>query len=272
MYESTKYSIKLKDGYTDTLSRNLGLKQECPLSPLLFNLYIDDINKIFKNQCDPINLQGTYINHFLYADDLVLVSSSSEGLQNCLNYLHDFAKQKELTISVKKSKTLIFNQAGRFIKTCFKLNQNTLEPMQTFCYLGFDLKASGTVKHAMNNLYDKASKAMHPLMGVIASFNLPVRTSIRLFHAYISPILLYSVENWATLTDKELQNITSETLFTNTDRKIDILHRKMLKYILGTSKSCQNIMIYGETSEIPLSIKGYRLMVNYWHRVTNLPD
>ena len=31
-------------------------------------------------------------------------------------------------------------------------------------------------------------------------------------------------------------------------------------------------MIYGETSEIPLSVKGYRLMVNYWHRVTNLPD
>ena len=73
MYENTKYSIKLKDGYTDTLNSNLGLKQGCPLSPLLFNLYIDDINKIFKNQCDPIILQGTYINHFLYADDLVLV-------------------------------------------------------------------------------------------------------------------------------------------------------------------------------------------------------
>ena len=93
-----------------------------------------------------------------------------------------------------------------------------------------------------------------------------------LFHTYISPILLYSVENWATLTDKELKNMTSEILFTNTDRKIDILHRKMLKYILGASKSCQNTMIYGETSEIPISIKGYRLMVNYWHRVTNLPD
>lgn len=71
MYECTKYSIKLKDGYIDALESNLGLKQGCPLSPILFNLYIDDMDKIFLNS-DPINLQGVDINHFLYADDLVL--------------------------------------------------------------------------------------------------------------------------------------------------------------------------------------------------------
>ena len=158
------------------------------------------------------------------------------------------------------------------MKRSFKIDQQTLEPVQSFCYLGFEFRASGSVKTALKNLYDKASKAMRPLMRVISRFNLPIRTSLRLFHTYISPIMLYSVENWIPLTDKELHNATNETLFTAKDNKIDILHRKFLKFLLGISKSCQNITVYGETGEIPLSLKGFRLMANYWHRLTNLPD
>ena len=30
--------------------------------------------------------------------------------------------------------------------------------------------------------------------------------------------------------------------------------------------------VYGDTGEIPLSLKGYRLMLNYWKRLTTLPD
>ena len=102
---------------------------------------------------------------------------------------------------------MIFNSAGKFIKNFFKVNGNPLEPVQTFCYLGFDLKASGTVKHAMNTLYDKANKAMHPLLNSIVRFNIPVKTSLNLFHAFISPIILYNTENWATLTNKKKYRI-----------------------------------------------------------------
>ena len=30
--------------------------------------------------------------------------------------------------------------------------------------------------------------------------------------------------------------------------------------------------VYGDTNEIPLSLKGYRLMLNYWKRLSALPD
>ena len=81
MYETISYKIKLKDGYLDPITSNLGLKQGCPLSPMLFNLYIDDVKDIFDEQCDPVTITDTNISHFLYADDLVLVSLTPEGLQ-----------------------------------------------------------------------------------------------------------------------------------------------------------------------------------------------
>ena len=111
MYHSTKYAIKLSNGYLAPIDSNLGLKQGCPLSPMLFNLYIDDISEIFNDQCHPIEMQGTKINHFLYADDLVIISHTEEGLQTALNNLHTYSGRKYLAISVKKSKTMILNRS-----------------------------------------------------------------------------------------------------------------------------------------------------------------
>ena len=273
MYQKTMYSIKLNKGYLTPINSNLGLKQGCPLSPMLFNLYIDDTNQIFGDQCDPIEFQGEKLSHFLYADDLVILSQTENGLQNALDNLYAYSEQKCLSISIKKSKTMIFNNGGRLIKRYFKINNKLLEPVQTFCYLGFDVKASGTVKQAMHTLYDKANKAMRPLLHSIARFNLPVKTSLSLFHAYISPIVLYNAENWMAFTDKQIQNFTSDSILEHiTNSKVDILHRKFLKYALGVSSACPNLCMYGETNETPLSLKGLRLMLNFWQRIMYLPD
>ena len=136
----------------------------------------------------------------------------------------------------------------------FIINDIKLEQVQTFCYLGFEVKASGVVSFAAKTLYDKANKAMRPLMGVISRFNISVKSSLQLFHSYISPIMLYTAENWMTLTTKKLQTFSNDTIFLNTfNDKSDTLHRTFLKYILGTSKSCPNMSVYGEIGEIPPS-------------------
>ena len=240
---------------------------------MLFNLYIDDIKYIFDEQCDPVPLLDIDISHFLYADDLVLLSQSKAGLQRCLDKLYLFSQKKHLSVSIDKSKSIIFNTAGKFVKENFTLNGVLLESVQSFCYLGFEVKASGTVTHALNTLYDKANKAMRPLLCATSRFIMPVKTSISLFHAYVAPIILYSVENCISLSDRKLEFFTKDkVLKDNNDSQINNIHKKFLKYVLGVNKSSPNISVMGETGEIPLSIKAYRLMVNYWHRIRELPE
>jgi hypothetical protein len=51
------------------------------LSPNVFNLYIDGLIDDFYHSCSPVLLGQKHIRCLLYADDLVLLSESQEGLQ-----------------------------------------------------------------------------------------------------------------------------------------------------------------------------------------------
>ena len=115
MYKSVKYCVKVDNGYTDPISSDRGLKQGCVLSPILFNLFIDDIDNIFDQTCAPLSLMDVELNHLLYADDLILISRSPVILQNCLNALGTYCKNWDLTVNIKKSKVMIFNPAGKML-------------------------------------------------------------------------------------------------------------------------------------------------------------
>ena len=52
----------------------------------------------------------------MYADDLVILSENSSGLQTALNKLKTFCNKWHLTINLKKNKNPIFNKGGHAIK------------------------------------------------------------------------------------------------------------------------------------------------------------
>ena len=58
-----------------------GVRQGGVLSPLLFNLYIDDLSKKLNNCYLGCTVNDILINHLIYADDLVLLAPSAHALQ-----------------------------------------------------------------------------------------------------------------------------------------------------------------------------------------------
>ena len=81
--------MRIGDSQTQSIQYARGVRQGCSLSPFLLNLYVNDLPYSFKNNLsDPFVLpNGTKLSSLLYADDLIILSRSKAGLQNCLNAL-----------------------------------------------------------------------------------------------------------------------------------------------------------------------------------------
>jgi hypothetical protein len=69
-------------GVTSSFRCQQGVKQGCLLSPLLFGLYLDALDRrLDDRECDAQALASVHVWLLLYTDDLVLTSKLEVGLQ-----------------------------------------------------------------------------------------------------------------------------------------------------------------------------------------------
>ena len=216
------------------------------------------------------------LSHLLYADDLILMSNSMEGLNKCLEKLRCYCDTWKMEVNLKKSQVIVFNSAGRLLTGYnFFYGEKQLEQVKTYCYLGIEISCSGTLGLARSSLIEKAQKASFPLKALINQFQLPVKNSIYLFNTFVSPILLYNAENLASLSHKQIADIEE-----GKKSLLDILMNsyingsqfKFLKYIIGIMSNCSNIAAISEVGEFPLMLRAWIALISYWHRTTEMAD
>ena len=117
IYNSTTNSIIYNDNISMAFKSNIGVKQGDTLSTTLFNLYINDLPNIFKfSDNNPVLVGNTEISCLLFADDLIIMSTSGESLQKCLIKLEQYCTTWKLEVNMKKTKIVIFNKQGALIK------------------------------------------------------------------------------------------------------------------------------------------------------------
>ena len=88
MYFNDKTRIKLGDHLTETICPNQGVRQGCILSPLLFNIYLADLPKRLElAQNNGPKIGERLLNSIIWADDLVILSETEDGLSKMLQEL-----------------------------------------------------------------------------------------------------------------------------------------------------------------------------------------
>ena len=163
MYSGLKGVAKQNGFISNQFDISIGLRQGCNLSPYLFNIFVNDIPELLQaGNCDPAHLNNTNINALLYADDMLLLSTSEQGLQKAINILQTYCKKWQLVVNQSKTKIMVFNKNTPTVD--FKYQGIILETVQQYAYLGIVLHKSGSFTTAIKTLADKASKAyyMHP--------------------------------------------------------------------------------------------------------------
>ncbi|KAJ9514665.1 hypothetical protein QJQ45_028374 [Haematococcus lacustris] len=152
LYRDDSYVLIDGPHRTPPVTPDQGVKQGCPISPLLFALYVHDISKEFLGPVDAVRVQGTPVTHFMYADDLTLVSTSSHGLQRLVCQLQGFADRKHLTVNVGKSKVMVFNGNSQTAAPSIGYKHEILPVVREFKYLGMHFNPSATPAFAATHM------------------------------------------------------------------------------------------------------------------------
>ncbi|XP_078659029.1 uncharacterized protein LOC144904189 [Branchiostoma floridae x Branchiostoma belcheri] len=258
LYSKPETCVKTKSGLTPPFVTDKGFRQGCNLSPTLFNLYINDLVKELDNsECMPPALHNLYVSCLLYADDVVILSESDKGLQSALNRLSSFCDKWKLRVNLKKTKVVIFNKAGRcFPKQKYYFENNTIDSVPSYCYLGLTLTSLGSFTLTKKQLSLKARKAIYSFKSIIRSSVSP-RSLLKIFDTCVKPILLYGCQIWGT----EQQHDTSP---------IENVHNQFCKNILGVFRNSSNIACRAELGRFPLDIDICIYIVKFWLRLVQM--
>ncbi|MCO5600752.1 hypothetical protein L7F22_054867 [Adiantum nelumboides] len=203
LYERVSARVRCPGGTSSSLASTIGVKQGCPLSPTLFGLYIDELSEhILRDGGGGVDLADTPVHIMLYADDIVLVSESHEGLQRHLWILDDFCTRRGLTVILGKTKVLIFH-ASRQVRSraTFTLAGGRVEVTDSYVYLGTTFTATTRRFSMASAARDRITRGYATLAMLErrchqAHFQEP-RTKGCLFDTLVTPALMYAAPVWA---------------------------------------------------------------------------
>jgi hypothetical protein len=111
IYTQNKIFIKFNNKQSKPAEINKGVRQSCPRSPILFNIYLDEIiKKKKKEHITGIKLSiNQQLSTLLFAgDDQVIIADTEDNLQKAAHKLNQIITGYGLSIPVEKTKSMAF--------------------------------------------------------------------------------------------------------------------------------------------------------------------
>lgn len=267
LYQDDSYV--LVDGPTITcpVHPKVGVKQGCPLSPLLFSLYISDL----PDSLNPIPAEhlgvpidphsNTHrLTNIMFADDLTLLDSSQVKLQRLLDHLLAYTRLKGLTVNACKSAVMIFNPGGttRHDQQPVLYNDAPLPFVDEFKFLGLWINSRFSSHHIMNKLVPSVWAAWRKalLIGKRQALLKVPAACLLLLHTFVMPSALFGCQVWGP----DVINLTNHLLSPLQNVLITCYKR-----VLHLPASVASASLLDEVAVKPLQWYWLKAAIKFWN-------
>ena len=156
MYSKQMANVRWNNEFSKIFSISNGVKQGAVLSAILFCVYIDDLFQILRRNKSGCWVNGQFCGMLGYADDIMLISPTIDGLQDMINKCSNYMTEHNLAFSTnsdaKKCKTKCMALMKKDCKLKpLSLNGNDLPWVTSSKHLGttIDTSLNGMAKDLM---------------------------------------------------------------------------------------------------------------------------
>jgi hypothetical protein len=203
-YHQARTRIFAGKSKSQAIRTNKGVKQGCPLSPLLFDLAIDPLLKAVESLHREdgysmlIGSENIVTSIQAYADDILLFSESKEGMDNILKTVELFGEYANIRLNPKKCQA--FYKCGRNEREGeapenIKIYGEDLEYVninEVIKYLGTPV---GARKNAKLNFAESKVESFRKHLNRIMDSGLKISQKINAIKTFIAPQLDFTLMN-----------------------------------------------------------------------------
>ena len=257
LYENASLQITVDGETSNPIYINRGVLQGESASPLLFNLFINDLVSYMKER----NVRGVNINSekdialILYADDLVLLADTPGMMQKALDVLSNYCTENFLEINYEKTKTMIFSAGGKHKMTSFKIKGETIEIVNEFQYLGVTFSPKNVFLKATEKAIKKSHISLDNIVSLMSNSKLQSwKGRQNLFNSSVKASLLYASEIWSLRYLDELEKVQN----------------RFYKRVFNWQLTTPGYIIRQETNSDPISSTVIRRTLYWWRKLRNM--
>ena len=189
-----------------------GVRQGCPMSPVLFDIFINDIFR----HCADLGVSVPGLDHkvpgLMFADDIVLLSSTSDGLTSMLNTAQDWANKWEMRFGVSKCGITVFNHDIETLRERdWILNDELVPVVDRYTYLGIEVHSSLDINEVVKARKTKALKALMAMQPFLMTRSIPMVIRVRALRTLVYPVAMYGGELFGMnkVRSKELERVVN---------------------------------------------------------------
>lgn len=224
LYSNSTVRVRTRHGLSPRVLQSRGLRQGCNASPILFDIFINDII----DGCRRLGVQllGFDRNHrevgLLFADDLALICGNRNNLYRALLLIQRWADLFEMSFGVKEcgSKCAIMGVGEGAIERLrrdpnrWQLSGRVIPIVDSYKYLGVIFRSDLDLQSMANAREDKGRKVLNTFRAVLASYDIPLYIRARVVQSILLPVLTYGSELWGMSSERceGPQKVLSEAL------------------------------------------------------------